>query len=82
MLSIKAIVNSLLVVHDAISGQDQIDYIIDYLLEEENPYIMQLYGNFDSITLYDVEALIYVQESHLDKFLEDLVVFEYHCEFS
>lgn len=33
-----------------------------------------MYGKYDSLTLYDVEALLYVQEAQLDKFKQELVL--------
>ncbi|KAI5402488.1 hypothetical protein KIW84_050201 [Lathyrus oleraceus] len=45
---------------------------MDGLFEEYNPFVMQMYGNHVSLTLCDVEALLYVQEAPLDKFCQEL----------
>lgn len=53
---------------DILSKQYQIDLILDGLLEEYNPFIIQMYGTSEPRPLYDVEAFIYVQEAQLNKF--------------
>lgn len=68
VLRIKVIVNSLLVVGVLISEQDQIDSILDGLPKEYNLFVMQMYGSRFSLSLCDVEELLYVQEVHLDMF--------------
>lgn len=61
-------------VGDAIREKDQIDSIRDGLQDEYNPSVKQMYGSFESPILYDVEALLYVQETQLDKLRQELVV--------
>lgn len=45
VLRVKVISNSLFVVGDSISEQDQIHSILDGLPEEYDSFIMQIYGN-------------------------------------
>lgn len=47
------------------------DYNLDGLLEEYNPFVMQMYENSESLILYNFEAFHYVKETHLDKFQQD-----------
>lgn len=68
MLHVKAISNSFDVVGDVISKQDQMDYILNDLPEEYNMFIMKTYGTSKPQTRYNVEAFLYVQEVHLEKF--------------
>lgn len=35
---------------------------------------MQMYGNYKPITLFGVEALLYVNEAHLVKFMKELTL--------
>lgn len=51
-LWIKVSVTSLLVVEDSISKQDQIDFILDGLLEEYNPFVTKMYRS-DTPQEYD-----------------------------
>lgn len=60
MLRIKAIANSLMAIGDLIWEQYQIDPILYDLPYDYNPFIMQMYGSTDSLSLCDVEAIIYV----------------------
>lgn len=55
VVRIKVIANSLLVIGDSISEQDQIDFILDGLPKEYNPFVMKMYGIILSPTLYDVK---------------------------
>lgn len=41
------------------SEQDKIDYILEDLRKEYNPLVMQIYGDCESLTLYDIEVLLY-----------------------
>lgn len=74
MLHVKTISNSLLVVGDVVSKQDQVGSILDGLSEEYNSFVMQMYGMSGPPTLYDVEALLYAQEAQLAKFSQELAV--------
>ncbi|CAI8587908.1 unnamed protein product [Vicia faba] len=73
-LKIKLIADSLLAVGDVITEEAQIDVILDGLLEEYSSFMMQMHGKSESPTLYDVEALLYVQEGQLDKFHQELAL--------
>lgn len=44
------------------------------LLEEYRPFVMQTYDKLESPTLYDVEALLFIQKVQLDKFKQELSV--------
>lgn len=35
---------------------------------------MHMYGSIESPSLYDLEALLYVQEAQLEKFRQELIV--------
>ncbi|KAI5386410.1 hypothetical protein KIW84_072803 [Lathyrus oleraceus] len=63
VLCAKAIANSLLVVGDAVSEHDQIDFILNDLHEESNPLVMQMYDVHEPESLYDVKALLYFTPS-------------------
>lgn len=63
VLRVKDIVNSLLTVGDIVSEQDQIDSIFDGLPKEYNLNVIQMYGITEPQSLYNVEALIHVQEA-------------------
>lgn len=76
ILKIKAIANSLLADGDSITMQDQINSILDGLPEEYNLFVMQIYGSPASLSLSDVEELLYVQEPRLDKFCHELFAFD------
>lgn len=56
VFQIKIIVDSLLLVGDSINEQYQIDVMLDGLLEEYTPFIMQVYGRPKSRIMYDVEV--------------------------
>lgn len=51
---------------------DQIDAILQGLPKKYNPLIMMIYSNGEPTDIYDVEALLYVQECQLDKFKQEL----------
>lgn len=59
---------------DPISEQDQIDTILDGLPEEYNSFGMMVYGRPDSMAIFDIEALLLVQEAQLDKFCQELAI--------
>lgn len=73
VLCIRTIANSLLEIDDHISESNQVDAILQGLPEEYNPFIMMIYNKGDSIDIYDVEALLYVQEAQLDKYKQQLI---------
>nr|KYP36809.1 hypothetical protein KK1_042047 [Cajanus cajan] len=72
ILRIREIINSLIVVGDLVTDQDQIDTILDGLPEDYNSFIMMIYGRSDSISVTDVESLLLVQEAQLEKYRQDL----------
>ncbi|PNX63257.1 retrovirus-related Pol polyprotein from transposon TNT 1-94, partial [Trifolium pratense] len=74
VLRVRAIADTLLSVGDSVTEQDQIDSILDGLPEEYNPFVMMIYGRSDSPSLYDIEGLLLVQESQLEKFRQELMV--------
>lgn len=59
-------------VRDIITEQHQLDSILDGLPKEYSPFLVHMYGSQLSLTPYDVETLIYVQEAQLDKFCQEL----------
>jgi histone deacetylase 1/2 len=72
LICIKSIVNSLLVVCDTVSDQEQVDAILEGLLEDFNSFVMMVYSRFDTPTIEDVEALLLLQEAQFDKFRQEL----------
>lgn len=54
--------------------QNQVNSILDDLSKEFDPFVMQMYGTSETQTLYNIEALLYVQEAQLNKFRHDLAV--------
>jgi histone deacetylase 1/2 len=74
ILRVRAVANTLISIGDSVSEQDQIDSILDGLPEEYNPFVMMMYGRSDSPSLFDVEGLLLVQESQLEKFRQELAV--------
>lgn len=68
ILHVKVIANLLLSVCDAVTKQYQTDSILDGILEEYNPFVMQMHGTIESLSLYDAEAIFFVLEAQLDKF--------------
>lgn len=75
LLHVKAITNSLLAVGDNDHEHDQIDFIFNGLLEEFNPFVMQMYNAYEPQYLYDVDAFLYVQKAQLDNFRQELAIF-------
>jgi histone deacetylase 1/2 len=74
ILRVRAVANILISIGDSVSEQDQIDSILDGLPEEYNPFVMMIYGRPDSPSLFDIEGLLLVQESQLEKFRQELAV--------
>ena len=74
VLRIRAIADALLAIGDPISERDQIDSILQGLPEEYNPFVMMTYGKGELSSIYDVEALLYVQEAQLDKYRQELAL--------
>lgn len=68
VLRIKDISNSLLVVEDSISEQNQINLILDGLPKEYNSFVIKMHQSNESPLLCDMEKFLYVQEAQLDKF--------------
>jgi histone deacetylase 1/2 len=68
VLRVRAIADTLLSIGDSVTEQDQIDAILEGLPEEYNPFVMMVYGRPDSPSLLDIEGLLLVQESQLEKF--------------
>lgn len=57
---------------NSITMQYQINSILDGLPEEYNLFVMQIYGSPASLSLSDVEVLLYVQEARLKKICHEL----------
>ncbi|KAK2402858.1 hypothetical protein QL285_052344 [Trifolium repens] len=74
VLRVRAIADTLISIGDTVTEQDRIDSILDGLPEEYNPFVMMIYGRPDSPSLLDIEGLLLVQESQLEKFRQELVV--------
>ncbi|WJX88788.1 hypothetical protein P8452_70836 [Trifolium repens] len=74
VLRVRAIADTLLSIGDSVTEQDQIDAILDGLPEEYNPFVMMIYGRPDSPSLLDIEGLLLVQESQLEKFRQELAI--------
>lgn len=72
VLQIWAISYSLLAIGDPISKRDQINAILQGLTEEYNMFIMMIYGKGEPTDIYDIEALLHVQEAQLDKCRQEL----------
>lgn len=66
--------NLLLVAGDVVLEQDQVDSILDGLSKEYYLLLCKCMGTIEPLTLYDVEAHLYVQEVQLEKFWQELVV--------
>lgn len=62
-MQIRAILDALLALGEPMSECDQIDSILQGLSEEYNMFIMMVYGKLGPPTLYEIEALMYVQEA-------------------
>ncbi|KAK2414066.1 hypothetical protein QL285_036702 [Trifolium repens] len=74
VLRIRAIADTLLSIGDSVTEQDQIDSVLEGLPEEYNPFVMMIYGRPDSPSLFDIEALLLVQESQFEKFRQELTI--------
>lgn len=72
VLRIKSITNSLIAVGDSILEQEQIDSILNGLPEKYNPFVTQMYESKEPPSLCDIKALLYVYETQLDKFRQEL----------
>lgn len=59
--------DSLLSVGENITDQDK----LDGLPKEYYAFVMMIYGKFDSLTTYDIEALLLVQEAQLGKHCQE-----------
>lgn len=69
-------------VGDSIIEHDQIDSILVGLSEKYNSFLMQMYENHEPLSLFDVEALLHVQEVQLDKFRQELVVLNIYANIT
>lgn len=74
VLCIKTIFDFLPAIGDPINEQDQIDAILDGLPDEYSYFVTMIYGRHDSPSLFDIEALLLVQEALLDKFRQELAI--------
>lgn len=74
VLRIKSIIDSLFSISDLIIEHGQIDVVLDGILEKHIPFVMQVYDRSKPPMMYDVYALLYVQEPELDKFIQELFV--------
>lgn len=72
VLWVRAIADSLLVIGDPIFERDQMDVILQGFTEEYNPFIMMIYGKVKPTDIYEVEALVYVQEAQMEKYKQEL----------
>lgn len=81
VMQIRATTNSHISIGVWISEWDQIDVILQGLLEEHNPFITMLYRKIELSPLYDIEVFLYVQETQLDKFHQEMYVTN-HCNKS
>lgn len=70
----KSITKFILEVGDSTTEQGNVDSVLDGLLEEYKSFGMQMYGSHELFFIFDIEALIYVQKAHLDKFKKKLVI--------
>lgn len=68
VLRIKTIFGCLVAIGDAVNEQDQVDAILEGLPEEYGPFVMMMYGRSDSPSVSDVESLLLLQESQLEKY--------------
>lgn len=73
VLRVKNIVDSLIVVGDSVTEQDQTDAILGGLPEEYNAFIMMMYGRLEPVSITDLESLLMVQEAQLEKFKSDAI---------
>lgn len=74
LFRIRAISDALLAVGEPISERDKIDSILQGLLKEYSPFIMMVYGKLEPPTLYEIDAFLYVQKAHLDKYRQELSI--------
>lgn len=65
---------SLIVVGETITDTYLTNVILNGLLEEFNHFIMMIFGKSDPPSLSEIESLLLVQESHLDKYHQELAV--------
>lgn len=63
VLRIRAIVDSFLAVDDPISERGQVDAILQGFPEEYNHFTLMVYNKGEPTDIYDVKALLYVQEA-------------------
>lgn len=65
VLCIKVITNSLLSLSDFVTEQYQINDVLDGLPKEYNSFAMHIYGKYEPLIVYYVEALIVCSRSSI-----------------
>lgn len=51
----------------------QVDFVLQGFPEEYNPLIIMIYEKVEPKDIYEVEALLYVQETQMDKYKQVLI---------
>lgn len=62
LILIRAIIDSLQTIGDLVSEQDHIDTVLEGIPDEYN-FVMIIYGRVDPPSIYDIEALLQVQDA-------------------
>ncbi|MCH81100.1 retrovirus-related Pol polyprotein from transposon TNT 1-94 [Trifolium medium] len=57
---------------DVVSEQEQVDVILEGLPEGFNSFVMMIYSRFETPTVEDVEALLFLQDVQFEKFRQEL----------
>lgn len=73
VMHVHKLIDSLLAIGEFILEQDKIDTILDGLPVEYIPVIMVILVQRDSLSLMEIEPLLFVQQRLLDKFRSDLL---------
>lgn len=68
ILHICDIADLFLAICDPLYERDQIDDLLQGLHVEHNPLIMMIYIKGDLTNIYNMEALLYVQEAQVEKY--------------
>lgn len=74
VIQVHSITDSLTVIGESITDSYLTDVILDGLLEEYNSFVMIIFGKANAPTLSEIDSLLLVQESQLDKFRQELAV--------
>lgn len=53
--------------------RDQVDFILQGFPKEYNPLVIMIYEKVEPKDIYEVEALLYVQETQMDKYKQVLI---------